>query len=306
VRDGRAHLFEAESYVHDPATDFAVQCRPRLVVDGHNNLASDTGRRAARTALCLRDAGQMLDLVVVPAEQDAGPTLYELAEALIAHGCHDALNLDGGPSTGAFWNDPSGSGALAPPGRSGRASWFSSARGENPTQSRRRHPTNEMSLHEFPRNSPERAAASNLKTARSARALSLRRSSHASPTEPDRPSSQAHVHRRHHRARRRRGRVAGGGPTSAASTGLRRAPAAGLAGRGGGPGSASDRAHGGCTAISQDPAVRAEGATHVELVFDCAPGDWTVTAGERSKVFVLASSPIEAAAAIERTCLWRG
>jgi hypothetical protein len=116
VRDGRAHLFEAESYVHDPATDFAVQCRPRLVVDGHNNLASDTGRRAARTALCLRDAGQMLDLVVVPAEQDAGPTLYELAEALIAHGCHDALNLDGGPSTGAFWNDPSGSGALAPPG----------------------------------------------------------------------------------------------------------------------------------------------------------------------------------------------
>jgi hypothetical protein len=54
------------------------------------------------------------------------------------------------------------------------------------------------------------------------------------------------------------------------------------------------------------PAVRAEGATHVELVFDCAPGDWTVTAGERSKVFVLASSPIEAAAAIERTCLWRG
>lgn len=54
------------------------------------------------------------------------------------------------------------------------------------------------------------------------------------------------------------------------------------------------------------PAVRSEGATHVELVFDCAPGDWTVTAGERSQVFVLASSPIEAAAAIERTCLWRG
>lgn len=44
-----------------------------------------------------------------------------------------------------------------------------------------------------------------------------------------------------------------------------------------------------------------DGRVHVELAFDCAPGDWS----ERSDVFVMCSSPIEAAAAIERTCLSR-
>jgi len=48
-----------------------------------------------------------------------------------------------------------------------------------------------------------------------------------------------------------------------------------------------------------------DGRTHVELAFDCAPGDWNVVAGARSDVFVMASSAIEAALAIERTCLWR-
>lgn len=55
---------------------------------------------------------------------------------------------------------------------------------------------------------------------------------------------------------------------------------------------------------ARDPYEARDGRTHVELAFDCAPGDWNVTAGERSDVFVLASSPIEAAAAIERTCLF--
>jgi hypothetical protein len=44
---------------------------------------------------------------------------------------------------------------------------------------------------------------------------------------------------------------------------------------------------------------------HVELAFDCGPGDWNVVAGERSEVFVICSIPIAAAAAIERTCLSR-
>lgn len=48
-----------------------------------------------------------------------------------------------------------------------------------------------------------------------------------------------------------------------------------------------------------------DGRTHVELAFDCAPGDWNVVAGGRSDVFVMASSAIEAVLAIERTCLWR-
>jgi len=105
IEDHRAHLFEAETFAAIPA-DFAVQCRPRLVVDGHNNIASDNGVRAARTALCVRDDHRTLDVVIVPALPELGVTLYQLAAALVAHGCSDALNLDGGPSTGAAWRDP--------------------------------------------------------------------------------------------------------------------------------------------------------------------------------------------------------
>lgn len=57
--------------------------------------------------------------------------------------------------------------------------------------------------------------------------------------------------------------------------------------------------------LTSDQALPHLNRVHVELAFDCAPGDWNVVAGERSDVFVMCSSPIEAAAAIERTCLSR-
>jgi hypothetical protein len=100
-------LYESESYV--PALmppSFAMQCRPRLVVDKKRNIHSDDGKRAARTALCLRDGGLVLDAVIARVrgvtgdDGDDGPTLYALAEALTRDGCEQALNLDGGPSTG--------------------------------------------------------------------------------------------------------------------------------------------------------------------------------------------------------------
>ncbi|MEO8798005.1 MAG: phosphodiester glycosidase family protein, partial [Polyangiaceae bacterium] len=95
-----AHLTATEDYVpHAP--DFAVQCRPRLVVGSHRNIKTDDGKRAARTALCLRDGGRTIDIVVaLGAGVDAGPTLFELANELESTGCEEALNLDGGPSTG--------------------------------------------------------------------------------------------------------------------------------------------------------------------------------------------------------------
>ena len=101
VRGPRAELYDGETFAPpaDPP-DFALQARPRLVVDGAVNIQSETGRRAARTALCLRDDGRSLEVVVRPAPPDAGPTLLELARELAAAGCEDALNLDGGPSTG--------------------------------------------------------------------------------------------------------------------------------------------------------------------------------------------------------------
>ena len=102
VADGRAALMQAEGFVMAPGADFAVQARPRLVVDGGANVRHDDGRQAPRTALCVRDAGRELDVIVAGGE-GRGPTLARLAELLVARGCDGALNLDGGPSTGVAW-----------------------------------------------------------------------------------------------------------------------------------------------------------------------------------------------------------
>jgi len=106
---GRPSLHAAEEFVLAPGTDFAVQCRPRLIVNGQVNIRSDDGKRADRTALCLRDGGSSLQVIVARTDHPnggGGPTLRAFAERLLHHGCEDALNLDGGPSTGAaFWQD---------------------------------------------------------------------------------------------------------------------------------------------------------------------------------------------------------
>lgn len=106
IRNGRAELLDAEAFALPSGVDFAVQCKPRLVVGGANNIRRDDGRRAQRTALCIRDEGRTLDLVLaVSAVREEGPSLYELALALLEHGCESALNLDGGPSSGAAWRE---------------------------------------------------------------------------------------------------------------------------------------------------------------------------------------------------------
>ncbi len=100
LRGDAAHLTATEEY-GETGVGFAVQCRPRLVVGSRANVRSDDGRRAARTAVCLRDAGRRVELVMAEASgDDAGPTLFELAAELATAGCEEALNLDGGPSTG--------------------------------------------------------------------------------------------------------------------------------------------------------------------------------------------------------------
>lgn len=101
----RARLHETESFSMPEGTRFAIQCRPRLVVSGVPNVKRDDGKRSERTALCLRDGGTTLDVVVVKAGTEnaaevPGPSLFALAQHLAARGCEDALNLDGGPSTG--------------------------------------------------------------------------------------------------------------------------------------------------------------------------------------------------------------
>ena len=109
VAGGRAALHAAEGFT--PAKDviFAVQARPRLVVDDKSGIARDDGKTAPRTALCVRDEGRTAEVVIARGDAaGAGPTLALLADMLISRGCNAALNLDGGPSTGAAWREPGG------------------------------------------------------------------------------------------------------------------------------------------------------------------------------------------------------
>ncbi len=89
-------MFAAEDYAAPDGLDFAIQCRPRLVVRSVQHVKKDDGREAERTALCLRD-GSTLEVVIahgpVPGH---GLTLSALSGLLVARGCQDALNLDGG------------------------------------------------------------------------------------------------------------------------------------------------------------------------------------------------------------------
>lgn len=109
VRNARAELVARDDALPDDV-DFAMQCGPRLIErDGSVGIHRDDGKRAARTVACIREHGEVLDLIVVftPESIGDGPTLFQLAERLSkplaasdTTGCAAALNLDGGPSTG--------------------------------------------------------------------------------------------------------------------------------------------------------------------------------------------------------------
>ena len=104
-RGGRVALHDAAGFSVPLDADFAIQAKPRLVVASAVNLHGDDGRKAERTALCVRDEGRSLEVIVAHGKTatPGGPTLTLLAEMLVSRGCEGALNLDGGPSTGAAW-----------------------------------------------------------------------------------------------------------------------------------------------------------------------------------------------------------
>jgi len=115
----RAELFPTEGFVMPDGGVFAIQCRPRLVVGGRANVKSDDGKRAERTALCTRDAGRTVDVVIVRGSDDGespGPSLHALARHLADAGCESALNLDGPPSSGIAWREGETVKLLAPRG----------------------------------------------------------------------------------------------------------------------------------------------------------------------------------------------
>jgi pimeloyl-ACP methyl ester carboxylesterase len=112
----RARLWETETFSLPEGTRFAIQCRPRLVVDGAPNVRRDDGQRSERTALCLRDGGKTIEVLVVKSESGevSGPSLYALGRFLARRHCEGALNLDGGPSTGVAWRENGAVSLLAP------------------------------------------------------------------------------------------------------------------------------------------------------------------------------------------------
>jgi hypothetical protein len=88
--------------------ELAVQSFPLIVeADGSAGIHRDDGRRAARTVVCW--SGDALHFIVIAAPRGEGPTLFESVALLRApwpagFGCHSALNLDGGPSSGVWFN----------------------------------------------------------------------------------------------------------------------------------------------------------------------------------------------------------
>lgn len=102
VEAGQGKLWASEEYDPKARPAFAVQCRPRLVVGGAVNVRSSDGRHAERTALCLRRGGREL-VAMVATGTHGGPSLRALALHAARAGCEEALNLDGGPSTGVAW-----------------------------------------------------------------------------------------------------------------------------------------------------------------------------------------------------------
>lgn len=90
---------------------FAIQAKPRLVVRGVLNIARDDGRFADRTGLCVPADATRLVVVIARGNDSrarSGPSLFEFGQDLVELGCREALNLDGGPSTGVAYRSSPG------------------------------------------------------------------------------------------------------------------------------------------------------------------------------------------------------
>lgn len=111
LRDGRLEPFSPMN---------AVGGRPILVSDSVIDGAVDTEGNAGfrernpRTAAGIAHGGGRLLLVTVDGReyQNAGMTLRELGDLMLALGARDAINLDGGGSTTMVYADPDSAGRL--------------------------------------------------------------------------------------------------------------------------------------------------------------------------------------------------
>lgn len=95
LRDGRAQITHTRDYKPSPRTQQALQCGPRLVVNGK---PTDLKPQWARRSGVGVDAQGRVVLAVCDGALsfDDWAALWASADGM---GCRDALNLDGGPST---------------------------------------------------------------------------------------------------------------------------------------------------------------------------------------------------------------
>lgn len=108
AHDGAALVFDAQNHASIGTINKEVPASARQIIAGGDqivlrgqNVGVDQDR-APRTSAGLADGGKTLVLLVVDGrrpETSAGMTLKELAAAMIALGCTDAINLDGGGSS---------------------------------------------------------------------------------------------------------------------------------------------------------------------------------------------------------------
>lgn len=95
---GRVRLVHTKDYVPSAEVEFAVQCGPRVVIEG--KVPSLKPQSAHRTALCVRSDHEVAVLVTRgPVRADALGTWLAAPVSDGGLGCSDALLLDGGPST---------------------------------------------------------------------------------------------------------------------------------------------------------------------------------------------------------------
>ncbi len=113
VRYGPGDLTGVQQAVAGVGPNATILIGTMLVLDGEN--LGKTARveplnRHPRTAVGVDRSGKQLILMVIDGRQpdhSVGVTLPELAEAMIAQGVDDAINLDGGGSSVLAWRDGS-------------------------------------------------------------------------------------------------------------------------------------------------------------------------------------------------------
>ncbi len=116
VRGGQAQLVVDTTFVDAPDVTEFVQCCPLFIVNGKPVADMSGGPRAPRTFILTDNQGHWV------MGNSTAMGLQEMSDALRAKGVlpgftiQMALNLDGGPSTGLWWQEATGQSHDKPPG----------------------------------------------------------------------------------------------------------------------------------------------------------------------------------------------